>query len=33
MGFDLGTIMTMGQGNLFPQFMLGNAMEHHGATQ
>jgi hypothetical protein len=33
MGFDLGTIMTMGQGSLFPQFLLGNEMEHHRAQQ
>ncbi|HWY21322.1 MAG TPA: FecR domain-containing protein [Candidatus Acidoferrum sp.] len=34
MGFDLGTLMTMGQGGPFPpQLFLGRAMTHPGSTQ
>jgi hypothetical protein len=34
MGFDLGTLMTMGQGGLFPpQLFLGREMKHPGSTQ
>jgi len=34
MGFDLGTLMTMGQGGLFPpQLFLGREMTHPGSTQ
>ena len=34
MGFDLGTLMTMGQGGAFPpQLFLGAIMKHPGSTQ
>ena len=33
MGFDLGTLMTMGQGSFLPPMFLGRSMSHPGSTQ
>jgi hypothetical protein len=33
MGFDLGTLMTLGQGGGFPPQMFLGAMSHPGGTQ
>jgi hypothetical protein len=34
MGFDLGTLMTLGQGGSFvPELFLGTALGHHGSSQ
>jgi hypothetical protein len=33
MGFDLGTLMTLGQGGVFPPQMFLGAMSHPGSTQ
>jgi hypothetical protein len=33
MGFDLGTLMTMGQGGPFPPHLFLGAMGHPGSTQ